>query len=74
MSKVSEEFNTIEKLDALEEEAKNHPFYEEFKEDIENAKRTFKRKKIEATTAITKRFEHYSNENIQAYLKWIIAI
>ena len=31
MSKVSEEFDTIEKLEALENEVKNHPFYEKFK-------------------------------------------
>ena len=38
MSKVNEEFNTIEKINALEKEAKKHPLYSNFKEDIENAK------------------------------------
>ena len=38
MSKVNEEFNTIEKLEVLENEVKEHPLYEDFKEDIENAK------------------------------------
>ena len=37
MSRVSEEFNTIEKINALEEEAKTHPFYEDYKEEIGNA-------------------------------------
>lgn len=62
MSKVSEEFNTKEKLEALENEAKNHPLYSSFKEDIENAKILLEENKIEATTAITRKFEDYFNE------------
>ena len=38
MSQVSEEFNTLEKVEKLELEAKEHPFYNDYKEDIENAK------------------------------------
>lgn len=62
MSKVSEEFNTIEKLEALENEGKKHPLYSNFKEDIENAKILLEENKIEATTAITRKFEDYSND------------
>ncbi|MDU1309110.1 NPCBM/NEW2 domain-containing protein [Clostridium sp.] len=69
MSKVSEEFNTIEKLDALENEAKDHPLYEEFKEYIENAEILLQENRIEATTAITKRFEEYSNGEYSSFFK-----
>ena len=31
MSKVSAEFNSIEKINALDEEAKSHPLYSDFK-------------------------------------------
>ncbi|MFJ5621919.1 NPCBM/NEW2 domain-containing protein [Peribacillus loiseleuriae] len=62
MSKVSEEFNTIDKLTTLEEDAKNHPFYENYKEAITNAKALMSEEKIEATTAIVKPFAHYAND------------
>ncbi|MGL4772200.1 MAG: discoidin domain-containing protein, partial [Clostridium sp.] len=35
---VSSEFDTIEKLEAFQKEAITHPFYNEIKDDIENAK------------------------------------
>ena len=62
MSIVSEEFNSVDKLNVLEEEVKNHPFYEDFKEDIANARELVNQQKIEASVATTKQFEHYSNE------------
>ena len=62
MSEVSEEFNSIEKINALEEETKNHPLYENFKEKLENAKELLNQEKVEATTATTKQFENYFNE------------
>lgn len=62
MSTVSEEFATIESLNQLEEEAKAHPFYEDFKEDIGNAKALVEQGEIEATVSKTKKFNHYDNE------------
>ena len=59
---VSEEFNTVEKIDALEGEVRNHPFYEEFKVSLEDARELLNQQKIEATIAITNTFDHYSNE------------
>lgn len=38
MSEISDEFNSIEDINALEEEVKNHPLYSDFKEYIENAR------------------------------------
>ena len=46
MSNVSEEFNSVDKINDLEEEAKNHPLYEDYKEDIENAKSLVKNSKV----------------------------
>lgn len=62
LSSVSEQFNTLDALTRLDAEAKGHPFYPQFKEDIENAKILINKAQIEATTAITKQFLHYSNE------------
>ncbi|MGE7925708.1 NPCBM/NEW2 domain-containing protein [Viridibacillus arvi] len=61
-NKVSEEFNTVEKLEALEKNVQSHPLYDEFKEDIEDALVLVNESNIEATKAKTKPFEHYSNE------------
>ena len=69
MSKVSEEFNSIEKINALEEEAKNHPLYESFKDYLENAKELVGQQDIEAVNAKTKLFEHYNNEEYSKLFK-----
>ncbi|MGG7059302.1 NPCBM/NEW2 domain-containing protein [Clostridium tertium] len=69
MSIVSEEFNSVDKINALEEEVKNHPFYEDFKEDIANARELVNQQKIEASVATTKQFEHYSNEEYSNLFK-----
>ncbi|EJT5935304.1 NPCBM/NEW2 domain-containing protein [Clostridium perfringens] len=38
MNKVSEEFNTLDKLNAFENELKNHPMYDLYKEGLNNAR------------------------------------
>ncbi|MBI6004341.1 hypothetical protein, partial [Clostridium perfringens] len=37
MSELSEEFNSLEKINAFKEKAKNHPLYNDFKETIDLA-------------------------------------
>ena len=69
MSEISEEFNSIEEIDALEEEVKNHPLYSDFKEYIENARELLNDQNVESTTATTKQFEHYSNEEYSNLFK-----
>ena len=69
MSQVSEEFNSIENINSLEAEAKDHPLYSDFKEYIENAKELVNQQSIEATTATTKQFEYYSNEEYSNLFK-----
>ncbi|EGT3615973.1 DUF5011 domain-containing protein [Clostridium perfringens] len=59
LSEVSEEFNTLEKINKLEEEAKSHPLYEEFKESIENAKIVLENNNIESTEAKVSKLEAY---------------
>ncbi len=66
MSQVSQEFDTDEKLKALEEECKRHPFYEDFKEDLYNARVLIEQGKIESSVAVTKNFEYLENP---AYLE-----
>lgn len=60
-NQVSADFDTVEKLNQFEDDVKSHPLYEQFKEDIENAKYVLSTQKIEATTAVTKTFGHYAN-------------
>ena len=67
MSSVSEEFNTLEKVQALEEEAKSHPFYDDYKENLEDAKILLQENKIEATTAKVSRLEAYHNGKDSEY-------
>ena len=62
MNVVSDEFNTMDKLKALEYECKNHPFYNDFKEDIENAKVVIEQGKLESSVASTKKFNYLDNK------------
>ncbi|MDB2113164.1 NPCBM/NEW2 domain-containing protein, partial [Clostridium paraputrificum] len=52
MNELSEEFNTIEKLQALENEAKGHPLEDSFKESFEIANKILKGK-LETVKVIT---------------------
>ena len=61
-NELSEEFDTLEKLTTFENELKSHPMYDLYKEDIDNAKILLSQDKIEATTALTRPFNHYTNE------------
>lgn len=62
MNTVSEEFANMEALNKLEDEVKVHPFYDDFKEDIDNAKALVEQSEVEATASKTKKFNHYSNK------------
>lgn len=62
MNTVSEEFDNMEALNKLEDEVKLHPFYDDFKEDIDNAKALVEQGEVEATVSKTKKFNHYSNK------------
>lgn len=67
MNTVSEEFNTLEKINELEEEAKLHPFYNDFKEDIENARELIKMRDVNYTDAKVSKFIDIHSELLPAY-------
>ena len=62
LTKVSEEFNSIEALNELEESVKEHPLYKEFKQSIEDAKAIVENKQIEATEATMRKATYVENE------------
>ncbi|EIW6614229.1 hypothetical protein MF669_001724 [Clostridium perfringens] len=68
LSQVNDEFNTEEKLKALEKEAKTYPLYDLFKEDIEKAKMILNNK-IEAEEANVNKFNLQDNEAYNKLLK-----
>ena len=65
-NEVSANYNTVEKLNQFENEVKSHPLYEQFKEDIQNAKALLNTQQIEVTKAIAKPFNHYGNAHYSA--------
>lgn len=65
-NEVSANYNTVEKLNNFENALKSHPLYEQYKEDIQNAKILLNTQQIEATKAVTKSFSHYENVKYSA--------
>ncbi|MBO3444968.1 NPCBM/NEW2 domain-containing protein [Clostridium sp. CCUG 7971] len=66
-NQVSEEFNSIEKIIALESEVKNHPLYGDFKEDIDNAKLIVDKKEVSYTDAKVSKFKDINSDLLPAY-------
>ncbi len=62
MNTVSDEFASLEKIQALENEVNSHPMASIYKEDIENAKILITQNKIESSISSTKKAEYYDNE------------
>lgn len=70
MSAVSEEFNSIEKINDLDKEVKNHPLYKDFKENIENAKILIQDdSNIESQKAQIQKFEKVNGKYEEDYNK-----
>ena len=64
LTEVSEEFKSVEALEALENSAKTHPFYENlYKDSIHDAKVLLAAEAITSTTAEMQSFTHYNNED-----------
>ncbi|MFR3558497.1 MAG: NPCBM/NEW2 domain-containing protein [Paraclostridium sordellii] len=61
MNSLSEEFNSLDKLKYLEDECIKHPFYNDFKEDLENAKALVEQGNLEVSSATTKKFNYLEN-------------
>lgn len=68
-STVGKEFNSVDAINRLDAAAQGHPLYSLYKDDIENAKILLNAEKAEATTAVTKPFDHYSNEAYSSLFK-----
>ena len=67
MNEVNPEFGNIEALKALEEEAKDHPFYANFKEDIDNAITILEGEKLESGIAKVSKLTAHGTEYQDAY-------
>ena len=63
---MNQEFDTVEKLDAFENEIKDHPFYEKFKEIIENAKLVLQGNNVVYKDALVSKFKDF-NDFIQSF-------
>ena len=69
LSKVNEEFNSLDKLNKLEESVKTHPLYTKFKESIADAKAIVENKEVETTTAITRKITYGENDEYNKLYK-----
>ena len=66
-NKLSEEFNTLEKLEAFASEASTHPLYSEIEEEINNARIILEGKKLEFTEAKVSNFKSFDDERLDKY-------
>lgn len=66
-NELSENFNTLEKLEAFGLEASTHPLYSEIAEDINNARIILEGKKLEFTEAKVSNFKSFSDERLASY-------
>ena len=66
-NELSEEFNTLEKLEAFDVEASTHPLYSEIAEDINNARIILEGKKLEFTEAKVSKFKAFNDERLANY-------
>ena len=66
-NQISEEFNTLEKLDKFEAEAKSHPLYEDIKEDIDNARILLESKNLEYVDAKVSKFLSINDDRLAKY-------
>ncbi len=68
-TEVSEEFRNLAKLEELEKEAKVHPFYNDYKEDISDAKLLLEGNNIEYTDAKVFKFKEFGSKELVEYDK-----
>lgn len=66
-NELSEEFNTLEKLEAFDLEASTHPLYSEIAEDINNARIILEGKVLEFTEAKVSNFKSFNDERLASY-------
>lgn len=66
-NELSDYVNTLEKLDEFEALAMNHPLYDDYKEDIKNARILLERKEVSYMNAIVSKFVSLTDERLSAY-------
>ena len=66
-NELSEAVNTIEKLNAFEEEVSQHPLYDDVKEDIQNARALLEAKEVTYMDAIISKFASLNDERLTTY-------
>ncbi|MDD5985965.1 MAG: discoidin domain-containing protein, partial [Turicibacter sp.] len=66
-NELTEEFNTIEKLNEFEVLAQQHPFYDDFKEDIVNARILLELTEVNYMNAMISTFTSFDDERLEAY-------
>lgn len=66
-NELSEEFNTIEKLNEFKLEASQHPLYEVIKEEIENAELLLTSDKVTYVDAAISKFIAFNDERLTTY-------
>ena len=66
-NELSDHVNTLEKLDEFEALAMNHPLYDDYKEDIKNARILLERKEVSYMNAIVSKFVSLTDERLSAY-------
>lgn len=66
-NELSENFNTLEKLEAFDMEAKTHPLYSKVAEDINNARILLEGKSLEFTEAKVSNFKSFNDERLSNY-------
>lgn len=66
-NELSDHVNTLEKLDEFEALAMNHPLYDDYKEDIKNARILLERKEVSYMNAMVSKFVPLTDERLSAY-------
>ncbi len=66
-NKVSNEFDSLEKLEAFNSEASAHPLYSKIVEDINNARIILEGKNLEFTEAKVSKFKSFNDERLAKY-------
>ena len=66
-NKLSDEFDTLEELEAFDLEASTHPLYSKIEEDINNARIILEGKELEFTEAKVSNFKSFDDERLDEY-------
>lgn len=66
-NELSEHVNTLEKLDVFEALAMNHPLYDDYKEDFDNARVLLESMDVSYVNAMVSKFVSFTDERLAEY-------